>query len=111
MLPKPNSSGHCGVIIEDLQLSPLLAQIDTNVRASHGQVGSALVEAEIPDLVSLVQLDRLKVLQLPQIPKFDASVVSGSRQVVTVLGEGESGDLSTMPIKVGYVLLLEKEKK
>ena len=57
-------------------------------------------------LISILQLKSFEVLQLPQIPKFDAGVVSGSGQVVTVLREGECGDLARVAGEVGHVRFL-----
>ena len=82
-----NSGGHGRVVVEDLEVGPLLAQVDANVGPGNGQVSSALVEAEVLDFVSLVELDRLEVLQFTQIPKSDAGVVGGRSQVVSVFGE------------------------
>ena len=81
---EPNSGGHGGVIVEHLQVGPLLAQVHPDVGPGNCQVGAALVEAEVLDFVSLVELDGLEVLQLTQIPESDAGVVGGRGQVVTV---------------------------
>ena len=62
VLPEPDAGGHGGVVLEDLQLGPLLAEVHTDVGSGHGEVGSALVEAEVLDLVPLVELDGLEVL-------------------------------------------------
>ena len=62
---------------------PLFAEIDPDVRAGHGEVGAAGVEAEVLHLVALVQLQGSEVLQLPQIPELHTAVISRSCQVIT----------------------------
>ena len=109
MFAKPHSSRHGRVIIEDLQLCPLLAKVHANIGASDGQVRSTLVKAEVADLVSLVQLNGFEVLEFPQIPKLDTRIIGRSGQVVTILGEGEGGDLTAVSFKVGNILLLKKK--
>lgn len=58
-----------------------------DICAGYCQVSSAAVEAEVLDLVALVELESLEVSQFSQVPEFDAGVVGRRRQVITVLGE------------------------
>ena len=108
MLSKPNSGGHGRVVVKDLKLGPLLAQVHSDVGARHGEVGTALIEAEALDFVALVQLNGLEVLQFSQIPQLYACVIGGGGQVVAVLGEGQSRNLSAVTLECGYILLLQK---
>ena len=66
-----------------LELCPLFAEINPDIGPRHGEVGAARVETEVADLVALIQLQRLEVLQLAQIPKLDTAVVRSRGQVVT----------------------------
>ena len=94
-----------------LEFIPLLAEIDPDIRAGHRQVRAAAVEAEVLHLVAVLQLQRLEILQFPQIPELDAGVVRGGGQVVAVLREGEGGDLAGVAREVGHVRLLELENR
>ena len=97
--------------LENLEVSPLLAKIDADVRASYGQVSSGMVEAQVFDLVVLVQLDGLEVLQLAQIPELNTRVLSSCRgQIVTVLRESNGRNRTGVPLKVGDVALLQKKR-
>lgn len=105
VLAKPHTSGRGSVVIEHLQLLPLPAQINTHVRTRYSQVRSTLVKAELFNRIILLQLNRLEVLQLTEIPELDAGVLSGCSQVVTVLREGNRGDRSHVAGEVGNVAL------
>lgn len=94
------------MVVEDLQLLPLPAQVHPHVRAGDGQVCAALIEAQLLDGVPLLQLDRLEILQLPQVPQLYAGVLRRRSQIVTVLGEGNRGDGSDVAGEVGHVALL-----
>ena len=54
-----------------------------DISAGHGEVGTAVVEAQVLDLVTILERDRLEVLQLTEIPKLHDRVVGRRRQVVT----------------------------
>ena len=95
-----------------LELVPLFAKIDSDIRASNGQVGAAAVEAKIPHLrthenfgqkrvwtqvvrllnwrhlIALVHLEGLEVLQFSQIPELHAIVISRRGKVVTLQTKG-----------------------
>ena len=73
---EPYTGRHCGVVVEDFEVWPLLAEVDANICSGNCQVGAALVEAEVLDFIALVQLDGLEILQFSQIPKSNAGVVS-----------------------------------
>ena len=69
-----------------------------------------MVEAQVFDLVVLVQLDGLEVLQLAQIPELNTRVLSSCRgQIVTVLRESNGRNRTGVPLKVGDVALLQKK--
>lgn len=101
-----HAGGGGGVVVEHLELLPLAAEVDAHVAARDGQVRAALVEAQLLDHVPLLQLDRLEVLQLAQIPKLDACVLRRRRKVITVLRERYRGDGSHVAGEVGHVALL-----
>ena len=68
-----------------------------------------MVEAQVFDLIVLVQLDGLEVLQLAQIPELNTRVLcSCSGQIVTVLRESNSRNRTGVPLKVGDVALLQE---
>ena len=96
MVTKANSRGQSRMVIERLERLPLLAQIDADVRAGHSQIRAALVEAQVLHLVAFVQLDRLEILQLAQIPQLDARIFGGRGQVVAVLRERERSNRTGM---------------
>ena len=83
ILSKPDPSGDGGVLPHHLQSLPLLAKVDPHVLPGHGQVGTAGVEAEILHFITVVQLERLEVLQFPEIPELDAGVLPSGGQIVT----------------------------
>ena len=94
--------------LENLEVRPLFAEVDADVGAGDRQVGSRVVEAQVLDLVAVVQLDRLEVLQLAQIPQLDARVLRARRrQVVAVLGEGYGRNRTGVALEVGDVALLQ----
>lgn len=124
---KPDSGGHSCVVVEDLQLLPLLAHVHSeqkvkkidhigcqdstcvvaymlkkvtqflpDVSTSNSKVSTALIERQILDLVTVIQLKRLEIFQLPQIPQFDTSVVSSGGQVVPVFRKRYGSDGSRM---------------
>lgn len=51
----------------------------------------------------VIQLQRLEVLELPQIPELDGGVVGGRGQVVPILREGDAGDGPGVSREVGHV--------
>lgn len=77
-----------------------------DIAAGDRQIGSALVEAQILDLVTVIKLDCLKVLQLSQIPQLNAGIICSGGQVVTVLREGDGRNGTGMTRKVGHIALL-----
>merc|ERR1719192_952014 len=82
---KSHSCGESSVLTQNLEFVPLLAKVDAYIGSSDRQVSTAAVEAEVPHLVALIQLEGLEVLQFPQIPEFHTVVISSSGQVVTIL--------------------------
>lgn len=68
VLAEAHARGGRRVIVKHLELLPLPAQVHSHVRTRDGQVRPALVEAQLLDSITLVQLDRFEVLQLTQIP-------------------------------------------
>lgn len=121
-----NSGGCCCVVVEDFQLRPLLAQVDSageissyfsrirsnstsfspDVGSSDRQIRSALIEAQILDLVAILQLNRLEVFQFSQIPELHARIRGSCRQIVAVFGEGNRADLASVSGEVRHVALL-----
>ena len=79
--PHPGSNG--GVLARHLQGLPLLAEVNPHVLPGHCKVGTAGVEAEILHFITVVQLERLEILQFPQVPEFNAGVLPSSGQIVT----------------------------
>lgn len=77
-----------------------------DIAAGDRQIGSALVEAQILDLVTVIKLDCLKVLQLSQIPQLNAGIICSGGQVVTVLREGDGRNGTGMTREVGHIALL-----
>lgn len=106
VLAEAQAGGGGGVLVDDAQRLPLPAQQHAHVAARHAEVRAAPVEAHLLDAVPLLQLDRLEVLQLPQIPQFDAGVLGRRGQVVAVLGERYGGDRADVSREVGDVALL-----
>lgn len=79
-----------------------------DIRSSYSQIRAALVEANVLDLVGLLQLQRLEILQLAQIPKLDARILRCCCQVVSILGEANSCNRTCVTREVCHVgLLLE----
>ena len=83
VLPEPHARGDGGVLGDDLESVPLLAEVDPHVGPGHSQVGAAGVEAEVLDLVSLVERQSLEVTKFPEIPELDTTVLRSSGQIVT----------------------------
>ena len=54
-----------------LQCLPLFAEVNPHVLPGHCQVGTAGVEAEILHFIAVIQLQRLEILQFPQVPELD----------------------------------------
>ena len=71
------------MLARHLQGLPLLAEVNPHVLPSYCEIGPAGVEAEILHFISVIQLERLEILQFPQIPKFDAGVLPSSGKIVT----------------------------
>merc|ERR1711892_144271 len=94
------------MIIENLEFSPLFTQINFDVTPGHPQVSSRAVEGQILDFVSVLKLESLEVLQLPQVPQLHTGGVSRGCQVVTILRESQRRNGSSMSRKLGYVQLL-----
>ena len=125
VLAKSDPSSDGGVLTNHLQSLPLLAKVDPDVLPGHSQVGAAGVEAEILHFVAVIQLERLEILQFPEIPEFDTGVLPSSCQIVTwtvsyklfhffpinfsltVFWEWECWDLAlALVLEVGHVQLL-----
>ena len=73
-----------------------------DIRAGNSQVGTRPVEGEVRHLVALIQLEGLEVAELPEIPEPHCGIFGGSGEVVTILGEGNGGDGSTVPWAIKY---------
>ena len=95
------------MIIEDPEVSPLLAQVNSDIRAGDGQIGTALIEAKVLDFIAFLELNGLEVLEFTQIPDPDAGVFSGRSKVVAVLGERQSRNGAAVAFEVCHVLLLK----
>ena len=83
VLSEPHPGGNGGMLAHHLQGLPLLAEVNPHVLPGHCKVGTTRVEAEILHFISVIQLERLEILQFPQIPKFDAGVLPSSGKIVT----------------------------
>ena len=71
------------MLARHLQGLPLLAEVNPHVLPGHCEVGTGGVEAEILHFITVIQLERLEILQFPQIPELDAGVLPSRSQIVT----------------------------
>lgn len=130
MIAETNASCQSGVLVENLQILPLFARVDSveehklhiisnpvsihsvafehspHIRTGNRQIRSTPIEAQIPHHIVLIQLNCLKVLQLAQIPQLNARIVGGRRQIVAILRERNRRNRPIVAGKVGHVALL-----
>lgn len=74
-----------------------------DVRSRDSQVSAALIKANVLHLVGLFQLQSLEVLQFAQVPEFDARVLRGRRQVVSVFRETDGRDRARVTREVRHI--------